>query len=205
MNIRKILILSVVLFFATAMVVGSASAYTCTQKVDGKTHTKTLGSDKLIIKGHKVYLKNKVINKHGFNYNIDKIVCYYKNGEEHTYSYDYKRWGISLNKNVVKVKIYYSKLNSKERKGLENSKMIPKKITMKAKPSCCHCCNTHNYKWYTKTFFNYCPACKHYNCLLKDPKHTYENEYTCKVCGADFCGIDGYEKLSHSRWKLIKS
>lgn len=201
MNRKQIFIISIILIFSITMVMGSASAYTCTQKVDNKVHTKTLGSDSLVIKNHKIYLKNKVINKHGFNYNIDKIVCYYKNGKQHTYNYDYKRWGIALNKNVVKVKIYYSKLNSKERKGLENSNMIPKKITMKAKPSCgCH----YSYKWHTKTFFNYCPNCHRFNCLKKNPKGVHEREFTCKYCDSDFCGTCGKEKFNWSHKYLYK-
>ena len=201
MNKKHIFIISIVLLFSVAMIIGNVSAYTCTQKVDSKTHTKTLGCDSLVVKNHKIYLKNKAINKHAFNYKIDKIVCYYKNGNKHTYQYKYNRWGITLNKNIVKVKIYYSKLNNTERKNLEKNKVIPQKISMKAKPSCgCR----YSYKWRTKTFFNYCPNCHKINSLKKNPKHVFEKEYTCKYCDSDFCGMCGKEKYSWSHKYLIK-
>lgn len=201
MNKKHIFIISIVLLFSIAMVIGNVSAYTCTQKVDSKIHTKTLGSDSLIVKNHKIYLKNKVINKHAFNYNIDKIVCYYKNGDKHTYQYKYSKWDITLSKDVVKVKIYYSKLNKTERKNLEKSNLIPQKISMKAKPSCgCH----YSYKWRTKTFFNYCPNCYKINCLKKNPKRVFEKEYSCKYCDSDFCGTCGKEKYNWSHKYLIK-
>jgi hypothetical protein len=37
------------------------------------------------------------------------------------------------------------------------------------------------------TFKNYCPICHTYGCLIYNPKHTYEGEWTCKHCDADFC------------------
>lgn len=37
------------------------------------------------------------------------------------------------------------------------------------------------------TFINYCPFCHSYRTLIYNPKHTYEGEWTCKKCDADFC------------------
>lgn len=72
-------------------------------------------------------------------------------------------------------------------------------ISMWAKPSCgCR----YSYTWHKKTFVDYCPHCKHYSCLRKNPKGVPENEYTCGVCGADYCGCCGKEKYSWSRYYL---
>jgi len=37
------------------------------------------------------------------------------------------------------------------------------------------------------TFANYCPFCGGHGCLRYNPKHTYEGEWTCSRCDADFC------------------
>lgn len=76
-------------------------------------------------------------------------------------------------------------------------------IGMYAKPSCgCH----YSYKyWYYREFVNYCPNCYHYNVLVKNPKGTYEKEWTCKRCSSDFCGVCGKEKYSWSRVYLRKA
>ena len=68
-------------------------------------------------------------------------------------------------------------------------------ISMWAKPSV-RC--GYAYKWYYRTFIDYCPNCHHYNCLLKNPKGVPENEYTCKYCDSDFDGVVGKEKYSWS-------
>lgn len=73
-------------------------------------------------------------------------------------------------------------------------------ITMWAKPSV-RC--GYSYTWHKKTFVNYCPNCKHYNTLLKNPKGVPEQEYTCARCDSDFCGVTGKEKYSWSRVYLI--
>ena len=70
------------------------------------------------------------------------------------------------------------------------------RISMYAKPSC-GCRYSYAY-WYCKSFVNYCPYCKKYNALLKNPKGVYEREYTCKFCRADFCAVCGKEKYSWS-------
>lgn len=36
--------------------------------------------------------------------------------------------------------------------------------------------------------------CGHHNCLLNNPKGTYEGEITCAICDADYDGCTGYDK-----------
>ncbi len=54
------------------------------------------------------------------------------------------------------------------------------------------------------TFLNYCPLCHSYNCLVYNPKHTYEGEWTCSKCDADFCNC-GRCKASGSQVYLTKA
>ena len=75
-------------------------------------------------------------------------------------------------------------------------------ISMWAKPSL-RC--GYPYKWYYRTFVDYCPNCKHYNCLLKNPKGVPENEYTCAICDSDFDGVVGKEKYSWSNVYLRRA
>ena len=75
-------------------------------------------------------------------------------------------------------------------------------ISMWAKPSVR---SGYAYQWYYKTFIDYCPHCKHYNVLLKNPKGVPEREYTCRRCGADYCGVTGKEKYSWSRVYLRRA
>ena len=58
--------------------------------------------------------------------------------------------------------------------------------------------------WYktSGTFINYCPICHSYGCLVYNPKHTSEGEWTCKKCDADYC-ICGKCKASGSNVHLI--
>jgi hypothetical protein len=60
--------------------------------------------------------------------------------------------------------------------------------------------------WYKTggTFVNYCPFCHSYGCLAYNPKHTYEGEWTCKVCDSDFCNC-GRCKATGSQVYLIKA
>lgn len=53
------------------------------------------------------------------------------------------------------------------------------------------------------TFLNYCPLCHCYNCLEYNPKHTYEGEWTCSKCGADYC-LCGRCKATGSNVHLTK-
>lgn len=75
-------------------------------------------------------------------------------------------------------------------------------ISMWAKPSV-RC--GYPYKWYYRTFVDYCPNCKHYNALLKNPKGVPENEYTCRFCDSDFDGVVGKEKYSWSKVYLRRA
>ena len=75
-------------------------------------------------------------------------------------------------------------------------------ISMWAKPSVR---SGYAYRWYYKTFIDYCPHCKHYNVLLKNPKGVPEREYTCRRCGADYCAVTGKEKYSWSHYYLRRA
>ena len=74
-------------------------------------------------------------------------------------------------------------------------------ISMWAKPSVR---SGYAYRWYKKTFIDYCPHCHHYGVLLKNPKGVPEREYTCRRCGADYCAVTGKEKYSWSHYYLRK-
>jgi len=78
-------------------------------------------------------------------------------------------------------------------------------ITMTGKPSC-SCGKRYSYKWYTKTYINYCPYCKRYGTLYNAHKHQarFEKEITCRKCGSDWCIVCGKEKYSWSRRYLRK-
>ena len=54
------------------------------------------------------------------------------------------------------------------------------------------------------TWLDYCPFCHSYNCLEYNPKHTYEGEWTCSKCDADFCNC-GRCKATGSNVYLIKA
>ena len=75
-------------------------------------------------------------------------------------------------------------------------------ISMWAKPSVR---SSYSYRWYKKTFINYCPHCHHYGVLLKNPKGVPEKEYTCRRCGADYCAVTGKEKFSWSHYYLRRA
>ena len=77
-------------------------------------------------------------------------------------------------------------------------------ITITAKPSVR---SNYAYRWYTTTWVDYCPHCHKYNVLYNAHKWQarYEQELTCKICGADYCGVVGKEKYSWSRYYLTKA
>ena len=75
-------------------------------------------------------------------------------------------------------------------------------ISMWAKPSVR---SGYAYRWYKKTFIDYCPHCHRYNVLLKNPKGVPEREYTCRHCGADYCAVTGKEKYSWSNYYLRRA
>ena len=79
-------------------------------------------------------------------------------------------------------------------------------ITITAKPSC-GCGRYYSYRWRTKTFINYCPHCHRYGVLYNAHKWQakYEQELTCRHCGADYCGNCGKEKYSWSRYYLRRA
>lgn len=74
-------------------------------------------------------------------------------------------------------------------------------ITMTGKPSCSRCARNHiPYKWFTRSYVNYCPNCHRYGTLGNKHKYgsRYEQEITCFHCDSDFCVYDGHEKYSWS-------
>jgi len=60
--------------------------------------------------------------------------------------------------------------------------------------------------WYKTggTWLDYCPFCHSINCLKYNPKHTYEGEWTCSKCDADFCNC-GRCKAGGSSVHLTKA
>ena len=86
-------------------------------------------------------------------------------------------------------------------------KTVKPTITMTGKPSCTRCARNHcSYTWRTKTYVNYCPNCKHWNCLGNKHKRgaVHEKEISCFRCDSDFCVNCGKEKYSWSRVYLSK-
>lgn len=80
-------------------------------------------------------------------------------------------------------------------------------ITITGRPSCTRCARSGvPYKWFTKTYANYCPNCHHYNCLGNKHKwgSVHEKEITCFRCDSDFCVYCGKEKYSWSGVYLRK-
>ena len=73
-------------------------------------------------------------------------------------------------------------------------------ITMTGKPSC-SCGKRYSYRWYTRTYVNYCPYCHRYGTLYNAHKvqARFEKEITCKKCGSDWCIVCGKEKYSWSK------
>lgn len=82
--------------------------------------------------------------------------------------------------------------------------IVPKypTISMWAKPSVR---SGYRYTWYKFTWINYCPNCRQYNALLKNPKMVPEREYTCRYCDSDFCAVTGKEKFSWSHVYLRRA
>jgi hypothetical protein len=61
------------------------------------------------------------------------------------------------------------------------------------------------YKWYRRSWINYCPGCHQYGTLTNNPKGVYEGELTCRCCDADFCGVTGTDKGYGRRWTLRRA
>ena len=76
-------------------------------------------------------------------------------------------------------------------------------ITMTGKPSC-KCGKYSSYTWRTRTYVKWCPHCRKYNVLYNAHKYParFEQEITCKHCGADYCINCGHEKYSWSNYYL---
>ena len=79
-------------------------------------------------------------------------------------------------------------------------------ITMTGKPSC-SCGKRYSYRWYTRTYVNYCPYCHRYGTLYNAHKFQarFEKEITCKKCGSDWCIVCGKEKYSWSKRYLRRA
>lgn len=60
------------------------------------------------------------------------------------------------------------------------------------------------YKLTYAEFENYCPLCKKHGGLRFNPKRVPEGEWTCKYCGADYCGVTGKDKNWRVRATLKK-
>lgn len=83
-------------------------------------------------------------------------------------------------------------------------------ITTTAYPSCAGGSHPDGYKLTTKTWLNKCPKCGKVGSLQFNPKGVAEGELTCgdgkapytDGCDADFCCVDGKEKLKTSNVHL---
>jgi hypothetical protein len=63
----------------------------------------------------------------------------------------------------------------------------------------------YSYRWYKRSWINYCPGCHRYGTLTNNPKGVYEGELTCSRCDADFCGVTGTDKGTSRRWTLRRA
>lgn len=77
-------------------------------------------------------------------------------------------------------------------------------VTITARPSVR---SNYAYKWYTTTWIDYCPHCHRYGVLYNAHKYParHEQELTCKICGADYCGVVGKEKYTWSHYYLRRA
>ena len=81
-------------------------------------------------------------------------------------------------------------------------------ITMTGKPSCTKCARNHiPYRWFTRSYINYCPNCHHYGTLGNKHKwqSRYEQEISCFRCDSDFDIYCGKEKYSWSNVYLRRA
>ena len=81
-------------------------------------------------------------------------------------------------------------------------------ITITGKPSCSRCARNHiPYRWFTRSYVNYCPNCHRYGTLGNKHKYgsRYEQEISCFHCDSDFCVYDGHEKYSWSNKYLRRA
>ena len=77
-------------------------------------------------------------------------------------------------------------------------------VSMWARPSVR--CNLP-YKWFHRSFIDYCPHCKRYGVLYNAHKWQarHEQEWTCRRCGADYDAVVGKEKYSWSHYYLRRA
>ena len=107
---------------------------------------------------------------------------------------------VDPNDNVIIMK-HSDKLHT-DKSVKKNVKKKYPTISMWAKPSVR---SGYSYTWHKFTFVDYCPNCRHYYALLKNPKMVPEREYTCRYCDSDFCAVTGKEKFSWSHVYLRKA
>lgn len=114
---------------------------------------------------------------------------------------------ITVNKNGDYINLNNEKYKNKSTVHMKHNDTLHTHIptiTITSKPSCgCK----YYYRWYTRTWVDYCPHCHKYNVLHNAHKYParYEQELSCKICGADYCGICGKEKYSWSKYYLRKA
>ena len=110
---------------------------------------------------------------------------------------------VELNDTTVVNGTYYVGVD-KEPKNMEVDRVVSFRptISLWAKPSVR---SGYAYKWYYRTWVDYCPNCHHYGCLLVNPKGVPERELTCARCDSDFCGVTGKEKYSWSNKYLRRA
>lgn len=110
--------------------------------------------------------------------------------------------------------VHYDNVIVNRSKGhIENYNVVSVKphypiITMTGKPSCSRCARNHiPYRWFTRSYVNYCPNCHRYGTLGNKHKYgsRYEQEITCFHCDSDFCVYDGHEKYSWSNKYLRRA
>jgi hypothetical protein len=65
-------------------------------------------------------------------------------------------------------------------------------------------CGLKSYTYHTGIFEDYCPLCHHHGTFTWNPKGTGEGEWTCSVCGADYCAADGRCKCGGSEVYLTE-
>ena len=77
-------------------------------------------------------------------------------------------------------------------------------VSMWARPSVR--CNLP-YKWFHRSFIDYCPHCHRYGVLYNAHKWQarHEQEWTCRRCGADYDAVIGKEKYSWSHYYLRRA
>ena len=83
-------------------------------------------------------------------------------------------------------------------------------ITITGKPSCYTCWKNHRpYKWFTRSYLNYCPNCDRYGTLYNAHKggSRFEQEITCRRCDCDFCVYCGRDKVGgggRHNWNILR-